>query len=416
VRVFSTSPRPVKVWDGNGAVPMDDATLAQALDIAGLPFIHKHVALMPDAHWGLGATVGSVIATKNAVIPAAVGVDIGCGMLAIPTGWRAPEIVGWLDRLRAAIEVAVPHGRSDHGRIDTDEGGWKLRPLEEVKEVYDREFRAGLNELMERDRGVFAQGRTRPHTHAWNMLGTLGGGNHFIEVCLERGTDTVWLMLHSGSRGIGNRIARYFIARAQEKCAAWHSKLPNKDLSFFPRGEKAYDDYLFALDWCQRYAWENRLLMMRQALRAINATLGEDRAPRAADLIHCHHNYAAIENHFGENVIVTRKGAVRAREGDLGIIPGSMGAKSFIVRGLGNPESFHSCSHGAGRVMSRTAARRTITKEQHAADTHGVHCRKDETVLDESPRAYKDIDAVMAAQVDLVEPATVLKQVVCVKG
>lgn len=410
MRVIKDGRVPVKIWDGDGAVPMDPNTIEQALALSRLRFVHSHVALMPDAHWGMGSTVGSVVATKHAVIPAAVGVDIGCGMLAQPLDRH----VDWLlekpaEEFRREIENAVPHGRTDNGRPDKDTGAWLLNPPDWIRAAYDRELRDGLDEIMERYRDIFARGKTKPHTHAWNMLGTLGTGNHFIELAVDE-DDMLWIVLHSGSRGIGARVANFFMKAAKARMELYGIEMPDPNLAFFPKGDPNFDAYWMALQWAQRYAWLNREAMLQLTEQAIGA------AGDRAKLVHCHHNYATWENHFGENVIVTRKGATRAREGDMGIIPGSMGARTFVVRGLGNPQSFDSCSHGAGRVMSRAKARREISLEQHIRDTAGVVCKKGEDVLDESPRAYKDIDAVMAAQTDLVEPVAILKQVVCVKG
>lgn len=394
---------PVKAW--TVGVPFDARAKAQLERTASLPFIHKWVAAMPDVHLGIGATVGSVIPTHRAVIPAAVGVDIGCGMMATRTSLRSSDLPDNLRALRSAIEAAVPHGRTDDGGPN-DRGAWQDVPSAqnhawaELQPRYD----AIVAKHKKIDRGPRA-------TH----LGTLGTGNHFIEICLDE-QEHVWFMLHSGSRGVGNRVGTYFIELAKEDMRRFFINVPDADLSYFPEGTEHFDDYIAAVSWAQDYARVNRELMMQAVLHAVRTTglLPAFDATLAA--VNCHHNYVAREHHYGANVLVTRKGAVRARLGDLGIIPGSMGARSYIVRGLGNPESFHSCSHGAGRVMSRTEAKRRFTVDEHAAATAGVECRKDADVIDETPAAYKSIDQVMHAQRDLVEIVHTLQQVVCVKG
>jgi tRNA-splicing ligase RtcB len=365
------------------------------------------VAAMPDVHFGIGATVGSVIPTVGAVIPAAVGVDIGCGMMAVQTSLRAQDLPDDLAPLRSAIERAVPHGRSGgkHGR-SRDVGAWG-NPPDEVLRVWSR-FAPGFARIAERHPAL------RQVNHVTH-LGTLGTGNHFIEVCLDE-ADRVWFVLHSGSRGVGNKIGRYFIALAREDMERADVHLPDADLAYLREGSEHFDDYVEAVEWAQGYALANRELMMHAVTLAARSCPEIPAFSTGAVAVNCHHNYVAREHHYGADVLVTRKGALRAREGDLGIIPGSMGACSFIVRGKGNPESFTSCSHGAGRAMSRNAARRAFTLADHAAATAGVECRKDEGVLDETPRAYKPIEAVMAAQSDLVSVEHTLRQVVCVKG
>ena len=394
---------PVKSW--TVGVPFEPAARAQLQRTASLPFIHKWVAAMPDVHQGIGATVGSVIPTLHAVIPAAVGVDIGCGMMAVKTSLVASQLPDNLRALRSAIEAAVPHGRTDNGGRN-DRGAWSDVP--EAQAEAWAQLGLGYQAIIEKhpklDRGSHV-------TH----LGTLGTGNHFIEICLDE-QDHVWFMLHSGSRGVGNRIGSYFIQLAKEDMRRWFINLPDADLAYLPEGTEHFDDYVAAVSWAQEYARLNRELMMQAVVRAIRATALVPQFEATLEAVNCHHNYVAREYHYGENVLVTRKGAVRARLGDLGIIPGSMGARSYIVRGLGNPESFHSCSHGAGRVMSRTEAKRKFTVEDHAAATAGVECRKDADVIDETPAAYKAIDQVMHAQRDLVEVVYTLKQIVCVKG
>ena len=395
---------PIKAW--TKGVPVEDQARQQLINAAQLPFIFKWIAAMPDVHWGVGATVGSVIPTKGAIIPAAVGVDIGCGMMAVQTDLNARDLPDNLKGIRAAIEAAVPHGRTNHGGAG-DRGAWHDIPLRN-QDVWGAELKPRYDAIMAKhpklDRG----------NHA-NHLGTLGTGNHFIEVCLDE-SEMVWFMLHSGSRGVGNRMGSYFIDLARQDMRRFFINLPDVDLAYFPEHTDHFNDYVEAVEWAQDYARRNRDLMMERVLGAVRGS-GHLR-PFGAELkaINCHHNYVARESHFGENVLITRKGAVRAREGDMGIIPGSMGARSYIVRGKGNRESFCSCSHGAGRAMSRNEAKRRFTVEDHSRMTAGVECRKDAEVIDETPAAYKSIDAVMAAQTDLVEIVHTLRQVVCVKG
>ncbi len=393
---------PIKAW--TRGVPVEDGARAQLVRAAQMPFIFKHVAVMPDVHIGIGATIGSVIPTKGAVIPAAVGVDIGCGMMAARTSLMAGDLPDTLDGVRSAIEQAVPHGRSV-GRSKRDNGSWGSPPPAIV---------AAWTTLVQRFDRLCEKHPRLKNTNNLVHLGTLGTGNHFIELCLDE-AGAVWVMLHSGSRGVGNAIGTFFIELAKQDMRKWHLNLPDENLAYFPEGTDHFDDYVEAVGWAQDYAALNRRMMMTNVIAALRGVIAK---PFEAELeaVNCHHNYVARENHFGENVLVTRKGAVRAAKGVMGIIPGSMGAKSFIVRGLGNPESFDSCSHGAGRVMSRTAARKLVTLDEHIADTAGVECRKDEGVIDETPKAYKPIEAVMAAQADLVEIVHTLKQVVCVKG
>jgi tRNA-splicing ligase RtcB len=394
---------PIRAWvDG---VELEDEAAAQLRRVAAMPFMHKHVAVMPDVHAGKGATVGSVIATKGAIIPAAVGVDIGCGMIAVRTSLTASQLPDDLKGLRAAIEGAVPHGRSDNGGAN-DRGAWGEVPAEVVTAW--EALRAGWEAIAAKhprlDRGPTA-----------TQLGTLGTGNHFIEVCLDE-SQAVWVMLHSGSRGVGNRVGSFFIERAKLEMRRWFVNLPDQDLAYLPEGSEHLGDYLQAVSWAQRYAATNRAVMLERTLGALRASGALPAFDATLEAVNCHHNYVAVEDHYGERVFVTRKGAVRAGDGELGIIPGSMGARSFIVRGKGNRESFCSCSHGAGRRMSRAAARRAYTVDDHARAMAGVECRKDEDVIDETPMAYKDIDAVMRAQQDLVEVVHTLKQVLCVKG
>ncbi len=393
---------PIKAW--TRGVPVDDKAREQMAKAAKMPFIFKHVAAMPDVHVGIGATVGSVIPTKGAVIPAAVGVDIGCGMMAARTSLVASDLPDNLASIRSAIEAAVPHGRSA-GRGRRDKGSWGEPPKVVVDAWADLAVRFG---------NIVAKYPRLKNSNTVVHLGTLGTGNHFIELCLDQ-DQRVWVMLHSGSRGIGNAIGRFFIELAKQDMRKWHINLPDEDLAYFPEGTDHFDDYVEAVEWAQDFAALNRRVMMTHALDALRSQIAKP-FDAECEAVNCHHNYVTRENHFGENVLVTRKGAVRAAKGTLGIIPGSMGAKSFIVRGLGNADSFESCSHGAGRVMSRTQAKKLVTLDEHIADTAGVECRKDAGVIDETPRAYKPIEAVMAAQADLVEIVHTLKQVVCVKG
>lgn len=402
--VFTGARLPIKAW--TRGVQVEAAAKQQLLNLAGMPFVHKHVAVMPDVHWGMGATVGSVIATKGAIIPAAVGVDIGCGMAAQRTTLTASDLPDNLRDLRSAIEARIPHGRTNNGGRG-DRGAWGEVPDGNYKRL--AHLLPGLKAITDKHPKI-AQAAERAPLHA----GTLGTGNHFVEICLDE-EQRVWVMLHSGSRGIGNRIGSYFIEAAKKDMERWFISLPDKDLAYISEGSELFNDYVAAVSWAQKFARTNRDLMMDAALEALAMTVLK---PFSCDCeaVNCHHNYVSWERHFDENVMVTRKGAVAAHEGVLGIIPGSMGAKSFIVRGKGNREAFCSCSHGAGRKMSRGEASRTFTLADHEAATTGVECRKDEGVLDETPAAYKDIDAVMAAQAELVDIVHTLKQVVCVKG
>ncbi len=393
---------PIKTW--TRGVPLEDAAREQLRNIAKLPFIHKHIAVMPDVHLGKGATVGSVVPTIGAIIPAAVGVDIGCGMIAARTTLTAADLPDTLIGVRSAIERAVPHGRTA-GRGQRDKGAWDTPPERAVE---------GWSTLSEDFARITERHPRLKTTNNLHHLGTLGTGNHFVEVCLDE-EQRVWFMLHSGSRGVGNAIGTHFIELAKKDMRRWMINLPDEDLAYLPEGTDHYGDYVFAVDWAQRYARTNRRIMMQHVVDAVRRVIDKPFEAQA-EAVNCHHNYVSREHHFGQDIFVTRKGAVSAKKGELGIIPGSMGAKSFIVRGLGNPDSFCSCSHGAGRVMSRTQARKLITVEEHAQATAHVECRKDADVVDESPRAYKSIDAVMAAQADLVEIVHTLRQVVCVKG
>jgi tRNA-splicing ligase RtcB (3'-phosphate/5'-hydroxy nucleic acid ligase) len=388
--------KPIYAW--TQGVAMEDEARKQLTNIARLPIVHHHVAAMPDVHLGIGATVGSVIPTIQAIIPAAVGVDIGCGMCAVRTTLAAKDLPESLKSLRMAIEDAVPVGKGDHGSDvpRRAQSLWK----EHLADTFD---------------AIIAKHRSVGVRNEVPQLGTLGGGNHFIEVCLDE-EQRVWFMLHSGSRGVGNRIGQYFIELAKRDCAQAGLELPDRDLAYFREGTEHFDAYVEAVSWAQAYARTNRQVMLEQVITAVGKVKGLPPFKAAIEAVNCHHNYVQREQHFGADVWLTRKGAVSARAGELGIIPGSMGARSYIVRGKGNEQAFHSCSHGAGRAMSRGEAKRRFTLDDHAKATAGVECRKDEGVIDETPMAYKDIDAVMAAQSDLVEVVHTLKQVVCVKG
>lgn len=394
---------PIKSW--TKGVPFEPEAKQQLKNIASLPFIHKWVAVMPDVHLGKGATIGSVVPTVGAVIPAAVGVDIGCGMMAVRTSMKASQLPDNLAGVRSAIERAVPHGRSNRARGSRDKGAWSNLPDDVL---------AGWAKLSTQFDLLADKHSVLKKTNNVHHLGTLGTGNHFIEMCLDE-YDSVWLMLHSGSRGVGNRIGTHFIETAKKDMERWHIQLPDTDLAYLPEGSEHFDQYVEAVEWAQSYARINREVMMERVIKAVKSTLGFEFEARM-EAVNCHHNYISREHHYGKNVIVTRKGAVRAREGEMGIIPGSMGARSFIVRGLGNEESFCSCSHGAGRVMSRTKAKKLVSLEEHRKAVEGVECRQDAGVIDETPSAYKPIEKVMEAQKDLVEIVYTLKQVVCVKG
>jgi len=375
-------------WVSHG-LTLDEENMLR--NVSRLPCIYKHVALMPDAHLGKGSMVGSVIATKDAVIPATVGVDIGCGMMAVKT----PFTSGILDRkmaeFRHEIERAIPVGFNAYKESVDEASRWA--GWETFDELHPQ--------IQDRKRKSMVQ------------LGTLGGGNHFIEVCLDT-EDNVWLMLHSGSRNIGKELAERHIATA--KTLHKLNELPSPDLAYFVHGTDEFKAYWHDLDWAQQYAMKNREIMMKRLLKSFNRMFNQQKDFRPEITVNCHHNYVSVEEHFGDKVYVTRKGAINAEDGRYGIIPGSMGAKSFIIKGLGNPQSFNSCSHGAGRKMSRTKAKSKYTIDDLKKQTAGVECRKDKGVVDEIPGAYKDIEEVMRAQNDLVEIVAELKQVICVKG
>lgn len=394
-QVITETRVPVKIWTDD----FDEKSRRQLVNIASLPFIHHHVAAMPDVHLGIGATIGSVIATHKAIIPASVGVDIGCGMVACRLSITANDLdEKSLRNVFNQISRDVPVGRRQHqdDRVLTK----AAKPFEAQLDAMTTKHPRLLKSF-----GKFSN---------WiAQMGTLGGGNHFIEVCLDE-SDQVWIMLHSGSRGIGNGIADYFIQLAKKDMEQWSIHLPDENLAYFPEGTENFDDYVKAVTWAQGYAHQNRECMVDLVLKALKRHLPSFEV--TSEVVNCHHNYVSLEYHYGANVWVTRKGAIRAQEGDLGIIPGSMGARSYIVRGKGNPESFNSSAHGAGRRMSRTAAEKQFTEADMAKQTEGVICRKDKRVIDEIPGAYKDIDQVMENQKDLTEVIHTLKQVVCVKG
>jgi len=394
-RVISKGRVPVKIYTDE----VESSAMQQLYNMAQLPFIHSHLAAMPDVHAGKGATVGTVIPTKGAIIPAAVGVDIGCGMNALRLSIRANDLPDNLRAVRLAVEEAIPVG-------------FNMHKVDRARASTIRALSGGLDRIISQHKKIYSMQKKSYQT--WiRQIGTLGGGNHFIELCLDENQD-VWVMLHSGSRGIGNAIGRYFIELARKDMGQHIVILPDKDLAYFKEGCQYFDDYVAAVEWGQDYALANRREMMHLILKALQKKLRKFGVTKEA--INCHHNYVSREFHFGENVFVTRKGAISAREDELGIIPGSMGAKSFIVRGKGNPQSFHSCSHGAGRKMSRNAAKRRFNEDDVLYQTEGVECRKDKGIIDEIPDAYKDIDQVMAHQDDLVEVVHTLKQIVCVKG
>ncbi|WP_174493598.1 RtcB family protein [Acinetobacter sp. Marseille-Q1623] len=393
---------PIKMW--TKGVPVDEKSKDQLLKTAQMPFIYKWMAVMPDVHVGIGATIGSVIPTKGAIIPAAVGVDIGCGMMAARTSLTASDLPDNLHALRTELERLIPHGMTK-GRGRRDRGSWDT-PTERVDQAWA--------ELVTDFEYICAKHPRLKNTNNHKQLGTLGTGNHFVEICLDE-HQQVWIMLHSGSRGVGNAIGNHFIELARKDMQKHFINLPDKDLAYLVEGTEHFDDYWFAVGWAQRFAMKNRELMMEAAVQALRIIINKPFNAKV-EAVNCHHNYVDKEEHFGQEVLVTRKGAVRARLGEYGIIPGSMGAKSFIVKGKGNQESFCSCSHGAGRVHSRTAAKKLFTVQDQIEQTQGVECRKDEAVIDEIPSAYKPIEDVMKAQSDLVEVVYTLNQVVCVKG
>jgi tRNA-splicing ligase RtcB (3'-phosphate/5'-hydroxy nucleic acid ligase) len=385
-----STPKPVLSWANHD---LGSQEMAMAKNVASLPFVYKHVALMPDVHLGKGALVGSVVATQEAIIPAAVGVDIGCGMCAIQTPFTADQLEGKLKKIRLDVEAEIPVGFNENKEIEKTVYNWQ--GWSDFKELH-----SGVKHL---------------ENKALKQMGSLGGGNHFLEVCLDA-EDHVWLMLHSGSRNIGNMLAQNHISTAKDLAKLAQNRLPDPDLAYFVSGTPEFAGYWRDLQWAQDYARYNRDVMMARFKRIVEKHLVGGKQTKPLLSVNCHHNYAEKETHYGEDVYVTRKGAVRARTEDYGIIPGSMGAKSYIVKGKGNAESYCSCSHGAGRTMSRNKAKNHFTLDDLIAQTQGVECRKDEGILDEIPGAYKPIETVMANQSDLVEVVATLKQVVCVKG
>jgi len=394
--VENTAGKPIKMWADPSEV--EPQALEQLKQSASLPFVFKHVAAMPDIHSGRGSTIGSVIATRKAICPCCVGVDIGCGMQAARLDIDPGLVLDNLPKLRASIERSIPVGDSSNRGLTPEVEGWM---------GWENWESTALGKIDKK--GDYL-------SRAKHQLGSLGGGNHFVEVCVDKDGKT-WIMLHSGSRGIGNSLATHHINHAKRLMEAYFINLPHEDLSYFTEAMPEFHAYMYDLLWAQQYAFANRAEMMRRCLKDISHHVGLAGAPVPTSFeVSCHHNYVSLEHHFGENVYVTRKGAVRARDGEMGIIPGSMGTKSYIVRGKGNVDSFHSCSHGAGRRMSRNAARAKFTVQDLIDQTSGVECRKDNAVVDEIPGAYKDIDKVMAAQTDLVEIVAELKQVLCVKG
>lgn len=395
--------KPIKAWVGlkNNEIDIEASALIQLKNLSRLPFIHQNgVAVMPDVHAGIGSTVGTVIATDSAIIPAAVGVDIGCGMNAVRLSLKGYQLPDSLVGIRDAIEKAVPLGTG--GSKKNLDNEWSTMPP-----VLHEHYKSIVNPIFKGDLAAFV-------AKAAPQIGSLGSGNHFIEVCLDE-NDDVWVMLHSGSRGIGNMIGKHYIEKAKLNMEKFFISLPDKDLAYFPEDTDDFNKYVEAVQWAQDYALANRKAMMIQVLNALDQTIPVP-FTTTSEAVNCHHNYVEKENHFGRNLWVTRKGAVRAREGDLGIIPGSMGQKSYIVRGKGNLESYCSCSHGAGRAMSRTEAKRKFSLQDLILQTDGVECRKDVDVIDEIPSAYKSLDLVMENQKDLVEVVHTLRAVLCVKG
>jgi len=398
-----TKGKPILSWtDG---VYVEDNAWKQLSAVAELPFIYKHVAVMPDVHAGVGSTVGTVIATKGAIVPSAVGVDIGCGVAAVTTNTRVEDFYPDLAELRAALESVVPHGRSNNGD-NGDVGAWSDDSIPNgVLEAWYGKLDNLFNMLPERIK--------KSRRGAMRQLGTLGTGNHFLEVCLDK-DGLVCLLVHTGSRGLGAHIGDYFSKLAYQDIERWTFKvMKDRALAYIPTHSENFKPYIDAVSYAQAYARCNRSTILSNALSKL-----AEFCPKLVDAsrIECVHNYLALENHFGSNVWVTRKGAVRARKTDVVIIPGSMGARTFIARGLGNPESFTSCSHGAGRLMSRHDARQKFTVEDHVKATSGIECLKTESVLDETPGAYKNINDVMHAQCELVASYNELRQIICIKG
>jgi tRNA-splicing ligase RtcB len=394
-KIMTKGKVPVKIYTHD----VEPKAIQQLYNLSQLPFIHHHIAAMPDVHLGKGATVGSVIPSKGAIIPAAVGVDIGCGMNALRLSIKAKDLPDNLRAIRFAIEAAIPVG-------------FNMHKTDRARQSTIRALSVGLDRVLDKHKKVFSL-QKKPYQTWIRQIGTLGGGNHFIELCIDE-NDDVWVMLHSGSRGIGNAIGQYFINLAKKDMGHHRINLPDKDLAYFNEGTQYFEDYIEAVEWAQNYAFANRREMMHLIVQVLRKNLPKFGITKEA--INCHHNYVSKEFHFGEHLFITRKGAISACKGELGIIPGSMGAKSFIVRGKGNPQSFNSCSHGAGRKMSRNDAKLQFNGHDVAEQTQGVECRKDQGIIDEIPAAYKDIDQVMAHQSDLLDVVHTLKQVICIKG
>lgn len=391
---------PIHLWTDIAGV--ESSALQQLKDTTQVPILVQHLAAMPDVHTGAGATIGSVLATQGGVIPSAVGVDIGCGMCAMRLdGVHPSEITLRITEIRSLIERSIPVGFTANQKSTKAAVEWKgWQDFDKLpKELFDNRGKGRKYATLRSD--------------AEHKLCSLGGGNHFIELSVSQDLDA-WVVLHSGSRNIGLKLANHFIGKAKEICASRHLPIPNKDLAYLPADTDEFHQYMFAVQWAQNYAEENREQMLGRVLQVMDRIL--ERTIDSSKQVNCHHNFVQEEEHFGQKVLITRKGAIQALKGQMGIIPGSMGSKSYIVRGLGNPDAFNSASHGAGRKMSRSEAKRTFTLEDALRQTEGVECKKDESVLDELPGAYKDIDVVMANQTDLVEKVETLKQLLCIKG
>lgn len=397
-KVISDKRIPIKVW----ASDLEPEAEQQLKNVAELPFVVDHVAAMPDAHAGTGSTIGTVYASRGAIIPSTVGVDIGCGMLAIKLPFKI-DLFQDLPKLRHSIERSIPTGRHGHSEAVISPEEWETLGFNTLQLLGDNKHKNVLQK-------------------AQQQCGTLGGGNHFFEICQDQNNDA-WIMLHSGSRNIGKTLAEMHIEKAKGLMKDFFITQYHKDLAFLPENTNEYDLYIKDLFWAQKFAFLNRETMAKLALEQVyrhlfkdewSSKLNEDSSKFLK--VNCHHNYVNREHHFGKNVLITRKGAISAKAGELGIIPGSMGTRSYIVEGLGNPDSFHSCSHGAGRKMSRTKAREMFNEEDLKKQTEGVECRKDKNLVDEIPGAYKDIDVVMENQKDLVKPIFQLKQILCIKG
>lgn len=395
MKIISDTRIPIKIWTND----IEEEAEQQLRKLSELPFIYKHVAVMPDVHAGKGSTIGTVIATQGAILPAAVGVDIGCGMAAMKLPFKI-DFIKDLPKLRHSIERSIPTGRYTNNTVK-DELLKKFLALGQMSELASQKLE---NRIIQ---------------NAIKSIGTLGGGNHFIEICQDQNNDA-WIMLHSGSRNIGKTLADLHINKAKDIMKQYFISTPDPDLAYLAQNTKEFDAYLQDLMFAQNFALINREEMIDRTLREVLYHVGMlDQYLTLKETlfrVSCHHNYTNIENHFGKNVYITRKGAVSAKEGEWGIVPGSMGTKSYIVKGLGNSESFCSCSHGAGRRMSRTKAREQYTIEDLKQQTDGVECRKDSSIIDELPSAYKSIDVVMDNQKDLVQPVYELKQVLCIKG